>query len=223
MTFTYRVLAVASLAFFSAFASAQVAFNDFGTAHGGFDYNAGNGWTVAGGNSGASSSPIVTAQQFTSLASGVVADVMLPLLLYQGSSDTLQVRLVNDNGGAVGSTVLESWTMAPTGAFSTWTQPTTLTGDGSALLSASTSYWLIASVVNQGTNMWAAWNWNNIGDTTGLLAQQYSGGSSWTYYSNQTTSAFRIDVTAAPEPATMIGLGIGAVALLRRRLNAKKS
>ena len=190
MNSIYRILAAATVVVLSTVASAQVAFNDFGAGHGGFDYFIGIGWTVSGQANGSGLQE--KAMQFTSSATGIVADVILPMNLSSGSGN-VQIQLVNDSGNTVGSTVLETWTMGTTGTFGNWNPPATLMGDGSASLASLTKYWLVARVENEQTsNLGAAWNMNNI-NASGLIA--LNGGSGWTYQTNA-PGAFRVDVRA---------------------------
>jgi len=207
-----RSLALGSLALVSPLACAQVAFNDFGPNNGGFDYNPSTGWTVSGGSS--SPGTFRAANQFTSGASGVLTDLILPVELVSGTGN-ITVMLVNDAAGSPGSTVLESWTTAPSGSFGTWAAPITLSGNGSATLANGTLYWVEIVAANESTStLWSAWDFNNQ-SVTGLDA--YNQGTGWNLQPGQTLGAFKIDVKPAPEPATMLALAGGAAVLLRRR------
>ncbi|HLK14682.1 MAG TPA: hypothetical protein VKT78_07740, partial [Fimbriimonadaceae bacterium] len=137
---------------------------------------------------------------------------------YVSGTGTVQLQLVNDDSGSIGSTVLETWTMNTTGPWLSYSAPATLLGDGSASLTDQSTYWLVASVVDEpNSDLYAIWNQNSVG----LLAPKasYFNGS-WTYAPANTTGAFRFDVSPSPTPEPLtIGLAIAGVGIaIRRRM-----
>lgn len=127
---------------------------------------------------------------------------------FAGAPFTMQ--LMTDVGGLPGA-VMETWT-GLTGAAPSIS---TATGDGSASLVAGTHYYVVlSSTANTG------WNWANTDTSDDLMAYSFNGGSTWSNFTagqGQFRSAFRVNPSAVPEPASMAVLGIGAVALVARR------
>ncbi len=140
-----------------------------------------------------------------------------------GGSRTVSASFFNDDGaGLPGSLILQETlvaTFAPSGLFTSqqdtiyqfdtdWIGPTFFTP------TSGTQYWL--SVFDtEGVN---SFRWHN-----GLTGDDHSGfttngGASWNSDGGRPNYAFVLN--PVPEPASMAALGLGAIALLRRRKRA---
>jgi hypothetical protein len=136
-------------------------------------------------------------------------DVTLRLRSSLGASPLVTIR----GGGANPGGVLATLTGGPVGALGDYTYTPT-----SALtLLAGQQYWLV--VGGAGSTGSVDWMASSPGITpTGLATHSgnlftTNGGTSWTTSSIVNT----YQVNAVPEPATLAALGVGALALIRRR------
>jgi hypothetical protein len=199
----------------SAAAFAVPAFNDYGSDSNSatYGYNLIASYSLDGTSVGEAS----VASQFVAAAGGFVSDLIMPIgAVDPGRYGGLNVDLLEDNGGTLG-TVLESWFMTPTNNIGTWSLPITLSGDGSASLTAGATYWV--SVVPTSQYFTGCWYINDA-NGQGVLGEggniAYTNGSSTWNYSHGTLPAFEVDVTAAPEPASLVALSLGALLALKR-------
>jgi len=147
-------------------------------------------------------------------------DAMLPLALTVGPND-FRVSLETDSAGLPSGSIVES--IDVTTLTST---PTlfTVTSVLRPVLASGASYWLVVwppAVNGDAAN--GGWSWNSTGDIgAGNDFVSTNGGPTgpFTPENGFIRSAFQIDGTAAPEPASVTLLGLGSLGLLaygRRR------
>ncbi len=176
-------------------AFADVAYSSFSSTN---SFNTGAGWSIGG------SSEQVIAFQFTSAASGVLASVEyasfgllagdINILLYKDNADTIGDQIIGWGKSVVpGPSTIETLT----NSFP------------SVSLTAGAKYWLELRGVSNG--VYTAWNEND----QGLNSNAYYWNSGGSGYTTLATSAFRVNTV--PEPASMAALGLGALALVRKR------
>jgi hypothetical protein len=144
---------------------------------------------------------------FTTTAGGNLGSIELGVT---GTTSPVTLGLYTDSAGEPG-TLLESWSAAiPTG--SSFPPLTTLTSVYNPLLSASTSYWL---VFTQSSAFQVNWYVNDESVAGGY----WSGASLTTLSEGYPTGPPGIQLNTIPEPATamLLGLGFGALLLMKRR------
>lgn len=176
-------------------AFADVAYSSFGPSD---SFNPSSGWTI-----GATENQRV-AFQFTSATTGVLASV--EFASFTITDGDINVFLFDDNNDERGSQMIawgETLTAGPS-VIKTLTNPFPSVG-----LTAGSKYWLEIRPISSG--LWAAWNEND----QGLSSLAYSENTLGSGYGNLATSAFRVNTV--PEPASMAALGLGALALVRKR------
>jgi hypothetical protein len=172
----------------------------------GDDYNPGTGHTISGASSPVGSD-FDQGDQFMPSASGNLSDVWVAMGHVTGLNE-FELWLTDDAGGTPGTTLWSSGAIKDLmGPFGSLNPPVHISVDGGPMLTAGSSYWLLASVAD---DTWAAWNWNNIGDEGLHASRQNMGG--WGV-GDGTRGAFRI---AVPEPTTLMLL-LGGLPLIRRR------
>jgi hypothetical protein len=180
-------------------AQADTIVNTFGPT--GVGYFPSVGWNI---NSGSSLGKTFTISNTFNLTQ---IDVALRLA---GESDQVLLSLRSDVGGQPGS-ALETFTLTNSfggGTAGVFTANSILNPE----MSAGTYHVTIETIGD------AAGKWNlNNGAGTGPMVVSTDGGSSWTTFTD-TNGAIRVFGTQpVPEPATMAVLGLGTLAIIRRR------
>jgi len=140
-----------------------------------------------------------------------------------GGSRNVLARFYDNNGGQpgllLGSQTI-STTFAATGGLSgSGDEVYKFDWSGPAFFSATagTQYWL-SIMDTEGTN---SFRWHNGLNGDGNAAFSTDGTNSWSFSGgDRGDMAFVLNPTVVPEPASMIALGLGAAAVLRRRKRA---
>ncbi len=198
-----RSITVSALLVLAAAANAEIAFNNFGP---GDTYNVAQGWRLEG--DGSVFEDFVQGDQFTSAATGAVTRISLAAGLTVGPN-VLTITLYADNGMDFVGTQLGQWTLNDAlGNQFEPNPPVVFDITGGPRLVAGQKYWLVANAPALGASVW---NWNSIGDTGNHYV--FNGGVG--AVTTETRGAFRVEVV--PEPATILALGAGLLALARRR------
>ncbi|MFG0253015.1 MAG: hypothetical protein ACF8NJ_09100 [Phycisphaerales bacterium JB038] len=190
-------------------------YNNFGPDYGGFDYNWGLGWTIAGENVAAQYG-VEQAFQFVPSEGGALSDIWVPMwyVPIDAGIDEVVLRLVANTNNAYPllGDVMEEWTISDFESWSDWSEPHHLVSDGGSLLEAGVSYWLWAAPTTDTT--WAGWCMN-IDPALTLPHTLRREGEDWLALGNSTAPALRVDVV--PAPASFSALGLGALLTVRRR------
>lgn len=188
-------------------ASADIAYNTFAPNFG-YEFLAGS--TI----SGATAQPgyTETANKFTSLATGAITDIWIPVA-HNGGTNIFEIELFTDAGNQPG-TILESWTLVDQ-AFPfipSYQDPIHLVLTSTTVLQQGTPYWI--NLRAGADNSWLVWDFTRppIFET---VAQRFTPGGPWNVLNPGFTSAYRIDVV--PEPTTALAMMILACIGLRRR------
>lgn len=173
-------------------AFADVAYSSFGP---------GDSFTTSGWGIGGTTEQVI-AFQFTSAATGVLASV--EFAYFTLAPGTLNVQLFEDSSDTKGSQMI-AWGVTPTGPITTLTNPFPTVS-----LTSGNKYWLQVSGVTS-TGVDGGWNIND----QGLFSNAYYWATTSSGYTTLQTSVFRVNTV--PEPASMAALGLGALALIRKR------
>lgn len=196
-------LAAASLS------SAQVFVNTFGS---GDTYNSGLGATISG-LGGMLASDISQGFQFQAGTSGSVAQMVIAMGHVNGTPQ-VTMRLYADNSNALGSQVGSDYTTSlNSGSFGAGSELITRNVSSAGwTMTSGQNYWLVAVAPNDG---WLAWNYSTTGNTYTQVLVANGGAPS---YFGGNGMAVRLD--SVPEPASMIALGAGLLAVVSRRRRA---
>ena len=173
----------------------QTIYNNFGPGNGGWDYNWGLGWTVAG-DSVSAQYGVEQAMGFESTATGLLSDIWVAMwyVPLDPGLDTVTVRLTPFNAGSPPDPgeVLEEWIITDFGSWTQWNTPQHLVSNGTVELQTGQSYWLWAS---GGQTTWCGWCMNIDPSLTAPHTLRQEGGN-WLPISNETASAFRVDLAS---------------------------
>ena len=201
-----RILAASAVLITCQSAFAGIAYDNFGP---GDSYNPDIGWAATGTGTGV---PFQSACQFTSLESGSLKSITIAWT-FVGDHNTGVLSLFNDNSDTVGS-LITAWSFSGLGGpYPGQYAPVTLpNGFPGITLTAGQKYWV---EVSPGDDMAiGVWNINSTG-ALGWRGVSSNGGATYSYFDDQDTGAMRVETV--PEPASMAVLGLGALALRRRR------
>ena len=212
-----RMAACAALCILTQAAGANITiYNNFGPDHNGWDYNYGTGWTIAG-EENATQYGVEQAFLFTATASGPLSDIWLPIWKVPSDPgyDEVVVKLTTNpnNAPPTDADVLEQWVLTEFPGWSSWAEPHHLVGSGSSYLEEGQSYWIWTAVTPNAPLTWCGWCLNIEPSFTAPHTLRREG-QSWLGISNETASAFRVDIV--PEPATGF-LALLLAGLIRRR------
>lgn len=186
----------------AAVSRADILVDTFGTS--GTGYHPIAGWTI---NSGS-----FIGQSFTTAGTYTFQSIDLPFRM-AAETDQFQVNLRSSTAGLPGS-VIESFTV--TNAFGASTSGLyQLTSSLSPILNPGT-YFITVEGLADGAGRWLL----NTGANTGQNVVSVDGGGIWSPFTD-TLGALRVSgAQVVPEPATMAALGLGIVAMMRRRKKA---
>lgn len=187
------LIALISLTFLSLNAQVTI-YNNFGEGHDGWDYNYGLGWTISG-DSVQNQYGVEQAMGFEAAGSGFVTDIWVAISYVPSSaySDTVTVRLVENPQGLPPDTafIMEEWVLTDFDDWYQWNEPIHLIGSNTSELISGNSYWLWAIAADR---TWTMWCMNEDPSLTCPHTIRREG-ENWLSVSNETVSAFRIDVS----------------------------
>ena len=184
--------AIVILLAFSANAQTTV-YNNFGPEHEGWDYNYQMGWTVAGINV-PQQYGVEQAMQFYSTEDGFLCDIWAGFFYVPSSAmpDTVTIMLCENPSGLPPDSnyIMESWVITEFEDWSQWSPPIHLQGNGTSELIRGGSYWLWAAAKDE---TWTGWclNVNPALTCPHTIRRE---GEDWLSISDETASAFRVDV-----------------------------
>jgi hypothetical protein len=176
--------------------STDIVYNNFGPGSGGFEYETGVSWMLAGHYS--FFEYVEEAQSFTPSETGYLADIYVGLMEVLGVNECY-VMLAPDHGAPPSEgDVLETWVLygddLPPPGGGEPRPATRLVSYVHPLLTAGQSYWIWIRV-NQGSS--ASWGLNVTGAIGHMMQRRYVYGLVWVDIGNQTLGALRVDVASA--------------------------
>ncbi|HAY13524.1 MAG TPA: hypothetical protein DCY02_03525 [Armatimonadetes bacterium] len=159
-------------------------------------------------------SDVSQSSQFQAGSSGSVAQMLIAMGHVTGTPQ-VTMRLYADNSDTLGSQIDSYYvTTVNTGSFGAGTEVITRdVSDAGWTVTAVQNYWLMAQ---SATDTWLAWNFSTDDGVYGRAVINNSGSPG---YFDGVGLAIRLE--AVPEPASMIALGAGLLAVARRRRKAK--
>jgi len=174
--------------------NAQVTvYNNFGEEYEGWDYNYQLGWTVAGENV-PTQFGIEQAMSFTATEDGFLSDIWLGMFSVPDNvtPDTVYVKLALNPEGLPPDPVdvLEEWTITGFPGWTQWDPPVHIEGNGLTILLQGESYWLWLVASEDSNTGWCM----NIDPSLLCPHTIRREGEDWLGVSNETASAFRVDV-----------------------------
>ena len=120
----------------------------------------------------------------------------------------IDVLLAADAGGVPGATLRT----LPINVNSTGKQVITVVDDGSQMLDANTTYWIVADAEG---GFSGSWNFNSTGDIGPTAGQ--TEGFPWNPRPMDDRYALRVEGRAVPEPASCVFLVLGSLGMLALR------
>jgi hypothetical protein len=192
---TFSIFIISILILFSNSSTGQITvYNNFGSGHDGWDYNYGLGWTISGYDV-AQQYGVEQATGFESASDGYLSDIWMAISYVPINSqpDTVIVRITENPSGLPPDTsnILEEWTLTSFSSWSQWNTPIHLVGNGNTELLEGQSYWIWA--IGKETT-WCMWCLNEDPSYTAPHTIRRED-EDWLSISNETASAFRVDVS----------------------------
>jgi hypothetical protein len=209
----------------SASASAVTLFSNLGGGSPSYDITQANtvGDDFSGSCAGGADCWVGQGVSFVASATANLSDIQIALsYAFDGfvPSSNVQVSLRSNSSGP--GAVLESFNILPAalGLLGNNNPLLSLTSVANPLLTLGTTYWVTVNSLSALDIV--GWNLNNIGNAN-PTATSLNGGATWLAPSNDTPGALRVNGTTAdvnpavPEPTTLVLLGGGVLAAMRKR------
>jgi len=201
----HRLISLSAVLALVGSSHAQTIFNSFGPN----DSYSTSGWTF-GIDDGVLRSFRKIGAQFTATGSGLLSTIEFGS--YTFVDGLLRVELFSDSDGILG-TVLEDFTVTAAPRPSRRILRAESLSPSVGIVKGA-KYWVVLSAADADAR--ANFNWNSLGLTGRLYGSVVdSSRNDFGYFDDYTMPAFRVNVV--PEPASMAALGLGALALVRKR------